>query len=455
MKQIRIRLYFIFLIIFFSITCLYATQNPFIIKQIDLEISALPKDGILNNRATFIFENKSFCDFSCFFDTTNFKIIKLVNENNEEIKLENPESLFVKDVPPGIHKWSLFYSFKSSKESDKLHIVRENLIQLWEYSMWHPTLMTMQAIDYNIKIVLPKNSDLIPVTCGDFTKSEIVGDKKIYYWVAHNIVKGLVLFAAPYSIQQKTINNIKYSAYTLDKPTKKIGKLIDFSQSVVEFMSSSYYPYPYNTFTIIEAPVFSKNNGRGINSLIILDSSIFDKIDEYTRSSFFLPHEISHTYWGGVINPSLDDLKMLGFNLLYFTEAFANYTAMEYFIKKNNQFALENCFLRYSKDFYVYKKEDVALELVCVDFRKINKPVGMSKLAFMHFYTAKLIGFDNYDKAIHKLIKKHKFSDVDFNEFKLIILEYSKNKPRVDFFLQLWLKNDSQLIPDAVEFYFN
>ena len=429
------------------------------IKSIDLELNIIPEKNYLSGKATLYLEKKNDSDnLFVFFNTRSFKIIDLKDENGTDVKLDNPDLFMIKNITKGEHKFTVSYEILDNPKTKESYLIKPDLVELWDYTSWHPCLMGAQTINYNVKISLPANSNLEPVTCGDLIKQGNEGDKKVYYWTAENVRNGLSLFAAPYNVISKKYGDITYYLYTLEKNPKYGNDLLEFNKNVIEFMDKNYYKFPYKRFSMIEAPVFAFKNGRGVNSLCFMDSSVFPDIYKYMKDDF-LVHEISHTYWGSIITGNLNKKEELFLNLIFFTEGMANFTGLDFHRYRKDKFAFEMSFMKNLRFFYEFIKKDKNGDTEPVKIKNIalgegNKMTTLSKMALMDYYLSELIGPENYRKALHDIVDKFKWSTVEFNDFKEILYKYFPDKDKLDKFIDMWLQDSTLPVPNDLYNYF-
>ena len=393
-----------------------------------------------------------------FFNDQNIKNLKII-DGSKEISVDD----FTYKLGIGTHKLTLKYQIPYTNTSNTFNggnnIISDNLIRLWNYTQWQPSTGISQTIDYKIIITFPQNLKLLPVFEGDLINKIVDQNKTTYIYIAKNIRKGINLFAADYVCNKHNSNGIAYYCYTLKDNVKYSNVAINYAKKIITFISQNYYKYPYKKYTIVEAPDWSKNNGRGENSLCILDTSVFPNINLLIRRNYFLAHEISHTYWNSIVAPDLGfkNKEIIYFDIYFFTEVLATYTAIDYAMTYD-KFNFDMSFIRVVRDYYINKTDpDEVIKYINLsrnDSNKINKMIFTSRPTLMHYYLAKLIGREKYRKALHDLIDRYKYKTVTFEDFRNILYKYYPNKDRLNKFINLWLDDSSELVPRGVEDFF-
>jgi len=274
---------------------------------------------------------------------------------------------------------------------------------------------------FHWKQTLPHSNYLIAVYAGIFEKGELPSafdSILLNYWVP----KG----------------RLQEGSYAFGNTTK-----------MVEFFSRRFdYIYPWDKYDQVAIPDYAigamEHTGvTGHRSSVLRDASApedfgephFDRYQDFWRADGTIAHELAHHWFG-------DNLTCSNLSYIWLNESFASYCQMLWdedalgrdMLLLDRQIALDQYLA------YVDKEHTIRpLEYHYFDMPEdiYNEEHTYLKGAIVLHMLRSILGDDEFFGALHYYLKKHEFQNVETNDFKVAIKEFTDQN--LDWFFNDWV----------------
>ncbi|MCD6360450.1 MAG: hypothetical protein J7M38_06235 [Armatimonadetes bacterium] len=166
---------------------------------------------------------------------------------------------------------------------------------------WYPRVPGDRAVA-DLHLTVP--AGWTPVTSG-----QLVGqDGNTWHWHVTRPAAGLSFTAAPYAVTESMTGEIPIQVYTFPEHRRRAGEFIDICGRILAFCEELYGDYPFGKFAVAEIPD-SYGGGHGDQGFIMLSESLL----EGPLDSEFIAHEMTHNWWGNLIQCIESEFPAEGF----------------------------------------------------------------------------------------------------------------------------------------------
>lgn len=196
-------------------------------------------------------------------------------------------------------------------------------------SKWYPQSGWGNLATSDLMIEVP--SDYAAVAGGMLMDSKDLKDTKIFHWQNTVPVFGLVVAAREYDVESDKLNGLPIMTYFYKSDSEKSKAYLQEAKQIMQFYTERFGAYPYSKLAIAEIPYFP--GGYGSPSLVLLTETAFGT--NSTQVSL-LAHEISHQWWGNLLNIQLHEDSVPWLN-----EGFATYSDCLYLEHKDGKPAMQ------------------------------------------------------------------------------------------------------------------
>jgi hypothetical protein len=248
-------------------------------------------------------------------------------------------------------------------------------------------------------------------------------------------------FAAAKYIVQQVPGRVPITLYTL-KPRANSQAYADGCQRILAYLPKEFGPYPYPNFAIVEVPSGPASgsgfSGASFEQMMFADTS---SLDAPFNLAYFA-HEISHQWWGNLIQKSGDKgAYMLDEGLAQFGSLQAvqhtEGTAMAalYRSKGYPDYAADQS--GYWAALFAFSGLDKPLSSMPSDYDVVYHELANSK-GFLTWDTlAYIIGRDRFRHALQAVTKKYAWQNITWEQF-LAEIKVAAGQ-NIDLLLSQWL----------------
>ena len=185
----------------------------------------------------------------------------------------------------------------------------------WSKNPYHANGDPFYSEMANYYINFSCDKDLV---CAFSGNAEYTTDQNTtYYTIENKCVREFAMqLSTDFKVLSKTNNEIDYLYYYLNDETP--DKALQCAIDCINTFSTLYYPYPYNTYTIVQSSFLYGGMEYPMLSLIS------DKIDNYDDYLNVIVHETAHQWWYSLVgndeytNPWLDEALTEFSTLLFY-----------------------------------------------------------------------------------------------------------------------------------------
>ena len=191
-----------------------------------------------------------------------------------------------------------------------------------------PGLAVLSAYYYPTMGRLPSTADVtvaVPKGWSAVTQGELVrsaSDVKTATFTFHNEVpvNYFTLDAAPYQVTKRQVAGHTLYAYLLKSRPGFADSLLDSVAQALPYFEKRFGPYPYTRYSVVD--------GGAVMGFVALEGYSMASYGTLTLTPNVLAHELSHTWWGGVVpNTYLRS---------WWNESFARYSDEAFSRMRNN-----------------------------------------------------------------------------------------------------------------------
>ena len=209
-------------------------------------------------------------------------------------------------------------------------------------SYWYPTIARLPATS-TVTTEAPKGWTV--VAQGELTtEAALPAGGKLFTYTNSVPVSYFSLDMGRYAITTRMVAGCKLSVYLLDADPGLAGRCLDITAAAMKFYNANFGPFPYTRYGIVQSHWVTE---------MALEAYSFATFGPHGLPGL-IPHELSHTWWGGVVdNTYLHSM---------WNEAFADYsdglfTRMTSSARRQNQ---EGLFREYRSIGHQYDAASIA-----------------------------------------------------------------------------------------------
>ena len=175
---------------------------------------------------------------------------------------------------------------------------------------------------FDLRFAVPKGR--IAVSSGELLSEEVRDGQRHYHFRTRKPHKSSTLYFGDFISESAEVDGIDLQVYTARTDVTG-SKNLDFALSelgrMIEFYSETFFPLEVDVLRVAGVPT---GHGRGFEGIILLGQNA-GFASRASRSDLFRAHEVAHQWWGNVVRPREWP------NDRWLSEAFAEYSAMEYY----------------------------------------------------------------------------------------------------------------------------
>lgn len=207
-------------------------------------------------------------------------------------------------IPPETDRFTLLLDYGARLDHANGDYVHEDEAVIASY--WYPQIARLPA---TLSVTVTAPAGWTPIAQGEPIGTTVNGDgSKTVSWRNDVPTSFFTLDMGRYHVTSRLWRGRLLSAYLLDSNSVAAGKSLDLLQESLAFYDQTFGPFPYRRFALVETR--GPFNGA-------LEAYSFATFGPRTLPEF-IPHEVSHTWWGGLV-PCTYLHSM-------WNEAFANYS---------------------------------------------------------------------------------------------------------------------------------
>lgn len=342
--------------------------------------------------------------------------------------------LMLAGLAPGSHSLALWYSGEFPDEVARTSgiTVRHDLVSLKDSAWWHPAVPLVQAFGWSLRLDLPRH--LRAMASGQCLSRRIEGEREISRWQCDRVRNGGLVVAARFQQLQAMCEGIPIILAWSNPKFQGGQRLLRYAVDLVRLFQRMYGPWPFPALTIVEDPTMPSKNGRGASGMVILASNALD-LTLYSTcdgATGFLAHEVSHSYWMGLISAVPGSTDWLDFNL--FTEGMAHYSALRYLETVGS--AAFDPFLTHLVGHWEQFPAPHPTK-----FRSINRETPkmsiIAKCGIFLWSLRRTIGPALFDQRLRDLIRQKRWQLLDREQFFEAVAH--TGDPRIATYVEQWL----------------
>lgn len=250
-------------------------------------------------------------------------------------------------------------------------------------------------------------ADQIAVAPGSLVKEWEENDRRYFYYVMDiNSLNFYSFISARYEVAREKWNDIDLEVYYIKEHEYNVPNMLKSMRKSLEYYTENFGPYYHNQCRIIEFPRYAgfaqafpgtMPYSESIGFITDLRNVTEDDID---LVYYVVAHEMGHQYWAH----QLIGANMRGSEML--SESFAQYAALMVMEKEYGREKM-NKFLKYEMNGYLSGRSS--------EFEAERPLIQTENQGYIHYqkgsvvlyYLKEMIGEENFNKALAKLIEDH------------------------------------------------
>lgn len=412
------------------------------LEEINPKIVFDTDKGKMKANVNYKFNNNSKADYIKFSinEGLNIKNIK-VNNRTENYKRKNGTNIIYISIPKSkniLIDISYEGSIKYDGAMGYAGYICKDSIYLLENSNWifRPLTETKKIITSTGYFKAPDNLSIVtPGRLMEVTKEK--GYKKWEYTLEASSMD-LAVFAGKYVKKELSTGNTSIEFYYSPKHEEYIEKrnIEDYLMNIFDFYDKSFGSYPSDKYPlkIIETSIYKPGGHSSINLVTFAEYMLNREMEEGTTGEInisterdfeflhdinLIAHEISHQWWGTVVDPLRDTP--------WSSEGLANYSAYKYmenrFGKKESSFFIfswrdninelnNNYYIRNPKE--KKKLNKFYAKLIELQYEKMQE---YHKMPIMLLSAEERIGEKKFLSNLSKVYNKHMFDKLTYESF--------------------------------------
>lgn len=360
-----------------------------------------------------------------------------VNGNETEFSLSDNEQVLSVDIPSTASgekvDFSIKYTVTLPKCNGRLGVTQKtvNLCSLYpvvcpivngkfvetEYSPYgDPYVADVQ--DFFVTLTAP---DGYVLACsGKITDETQTDGKKTFEITAKNTRDFAMVLSQSFALLAKTADGveIKYLYYDDSQPAETLG----IAQNALKIFSDAFGKYPYDTYTVVQAPFVAM--GMEYSSLSIIADNLPQDYLETT-----VVHETAHQWW-------YETVGTLQTSEAFVDEGLAEFSTAYYFKANGDKEKYADLYGSHKLSYAVYKAYaktngitfDETMAKPLSDFNSSNEYVVIAydKGALMFGWVFDILGEKKFKKAMRNFYEKYKFKIAAFSDLTECFKKFNK-----------------------------
>ena len=360
-----------------------------------------------------------------------------VNGNETEFSLSDNEQVLSVDIPSTASgekvDFSIKYTVTLPKCNGRLGVTQKtvNLCSLYpvvcpivngkfvetEYSPYgDPYVADVQ--DFFVTLTAP---DGYVLACsGKITDETQTDGTKTFEITAKNTRDFAMVLSQSFALLAKTADGveIKYLYYDDSQPAETLG----IAQNALKIFSDAFGKYPYDTYTVVQAPFVAM--GMEYSSLSIIADNLPQDYLETT-----VVHETAHQWW-------YETVGTLQTSEAFVDEGLAEFSTAYYFKANGDKEKYADLYGSHKLSYAVYKAYakangitfDETMAKPLSDFNSSNEYVVIAydKGALMFGWVFDILGEKKFKKAMRNFYEKYKFKIAVFSDLTECFKKYNK-----------------------------
>lgn len=191
--------------------------------------------------------------------------------------------LVVSDCPAGPSDVHIEYSAAPQGTTEDFVSPQEAVLT----SYWYPHTGRLPATAV-VTVVTPRGWH--GISNGDMESERSTATHSESTWRNDVPICYFTVSAAPYQVTSRSIDNITYSSYLLEDAPQRAEAAIAAASGALRWFATQFGSYPYQRYTVVESTRFTAAL-EGYSMTLCGRATIPSAV----------PHEVSHTWWGGIV----------------------------------------------------------------------------------------------------------------------------------------------------------
>jgi outer membrane protein assembly factor BamD (BamD/ComL family) len=303
-------------------------------------------------------------------------------------------------------------------------------------SFWYPMTFLGDLLTSKITFQIP--SDFRAVTNGlfkgeelkkikekeekDGVEKEVEQEWRFMSYESTQPIFGIYFVYGRFQVLEDRWENIPLRLLYKNPKFTQAQKMLDTLKEILSFYASKFHPFPYESMTVIEAPLPFGIGGIGPATLMLLTEKSFEENAVIPES--LMAHEAAHQWWGNLVPISFEQQESDYSQWL--SEGFASYSDAMFLEKKHGRTRLINHLLKYGV-FYFEQASERHIRDIAIS-KNFGSPSYVSviymKGACVLHALRWVLGDENFDKALATFAKTYAFKPSSIHAFRKICESY-------------------------------
>ncbi len=261
----------------------------------------------------------------------------------------------------------------------------------------------------NVETIFSTSGDQTAVAPGSLIKTwKENGRNYFHYRLDHPSINFYSFISARYNVLRATHNGINVEVYYDAKHMYNIEKMKRSMQRSLDYYTANFGPYYHKQVRIIEFPGYESFAQAFPGTMPYSESIGFiakiEDEEDIDMVFYVTAHEMAHQYWAHQEMSA----NMQGATQL--TETLAQYSALMVMEKEYGRDAMKK-FLKYEMDKYLRSRGSERLKELPLMKVENQGYVHYNKGSLVMYYLREMIGEENVNKALRKLLTEYAYKE--------------------------------------------
>jgi len=354
---------------------------------------------------------------------------------------------FPGELPPG-ERVSLYLEYEgrwANRAQWKGDVIDAASGYLRAESQWYPYTAWGDTATYQAVFHIPKPYQVIAT--GVLEEQKVEQDRQSFAWKANQPFFGITVAYGHFAWQSREVTLgrrvVPVRCYTRPEHLGQASALLDEAESILQFYSERFCPFPYDSLKIVEMPPFP--GGYGGCTLVLLTSRAF----EGQLPRWLLAHELAHQWWGNLVGITLAESS-----IPWLTEGFATYSDILYTEHRGDREHLHRHLLKYAGLYYDHASYGTDEAIRTANWRSpMYQAITYQKGSLVLHALRYVMGDRAFFQALREYATRFSFSAATVEDFRRVCEEFYEpepespgypedewEKPSLHWFFEEWLE---------------